>query len=87
MILDRQNYVDFQLSPLLGGQRPAQLRMLLTGFPERENRTTRISLNADFLDAGRLRVTVKDLGFGELFPASSAVVSEEIDLRRTMGDG
>ncbi len=84
MILDRQNYVDFQLTPMVGGQRPAQLRMMLTGFPERENRCTRISMETRFLDADRLLVTVRDLGFGELFPATDSVISEEINLRSAL---
>lgn len=84
MILDRQNYVDFQLNPLMGGKRGAQLRMPLEGFPERENRTTRIGVHTEFLDRERLRVTVRDLGFGELFPPTEAAVTEEISLRRVM---
>lgn len=82
MILDRQNFVDFQLTPMVGGKKATQLRMLLEGFPERENRTTRIRLSTGFKDADHLLLTVRDEGFGELFPKTEAMVTEEIDLRK-----
>lgn len=84
MILDRQDYVDFQLTPMIGARRPVQLRMLLEGFPERENRTTRIRMSTEFPDAEHLRITVSDRGFGELFPSSGAELSEEINLREAL---
>ncbi len=79
MILDRQNYIDFRLTPL-SGRRPLQLRMLLEGLPERENRTTKIRLSTEFLGPEKMKVTVTDEGFGELFPKSDFSVSEEINL-------
>ena len=85
MILDRQDYIDFSLASVTETSRkPVRLRMLLNGFPVRENRTTRVRLTASFLGADRLKVTVLDKGFGSLFPASGASVTEEIDFRKAM---
>lgn len=84
MILDQQNYIDFQVTPLVGYRKPVQLRMMLDGFPERENRTTRIKMSTEFLDADRLKITVRDEGFGTLFPATDTEISEEINLRETL---
>lgn len=85
LILDDQNYVDFQVTALTGQKKPLQFRMLLEGFPERENRCTRIRIETAFLEQERLQVTVRDEGFGELFPKTDAMVTEELDLREAAG--
>ena len=85
LILDDQNYVDFQVTALTGQKKPLQFRMLLEGFPERENRCTRIRIETAFPEQGKLQVTVRDEGFGELFPKTDAMVTEELDLREAAG--
>lgn len=80
MILDNQDYIDFQVTPVTKPQRPLRLRMMLDTFPERDNRTTRIRMTTEFAEADILRVTVKDLGFGDIYPASDKEIVEEIDL-------
>lgn len=54
--------------------------MVLSDFPKRENRTTRVSMDASFRDAKTLIVSVTDLGFGDLFPGSGAQITEQISL-------
>ncbi len=85
LILDGQNYVDFQVTALAGQKRPLQFRMLLEGFPERENRTTRIRIETAFLAQEKLQIVVRDEGFGDLFPKTDAMVSEVLDLREAAG--
>ncbi len=85
LILDDQNYVDFQVTALAGQKKPLQFRMLLEGFPERENRTTRIRIETAFLTQEKLQVNVRDEGFGELFPKTETMVSETLDLREAAG--
>lgn len=80
MILDDQDYIDFQVTTLTKPQRPIRLRMMLDTFPTREKRTTRVRMSTEFSDADTLRVTVKDLGFGDIYPASDMEIVEEIDL-------
>ncbi len=80
MIADSQDYIDFQVSSPARARRPIWLRMMLENFPKRENRTTRIRMSTEFLNAETLRVTVQDLGFGELFPATGQEITEEINL-------
>ncbi|MBE6003954.1 MAG: hypothetical protein E7232_07705 [Lachnospiraceae bacterium] len=80
MILDNQDYIDFQVTSIAKPQRPLRLRMMLDTFPERDKRTTRIRMSTEFTDADTLRVTVRDLGFGDIFPASDKEIVEEIDL-------
>ena len=79
-IEDDQDYIDFQVTSLANPRRPVRLRMMLDSFPKRENRTTRIRMSTEFVDAETLRVTVQDLGFGDLFPASGRAITEELDL-------
>ena len=80
LIEDDQDYIDFQVTSLAHPRRPIRLRMMLDLFPKRENRTTRIRMSTEFVDAETLRVTVQDLGFGDLFPSSGQEITEEIDL-------
>ncbi|MGYP000098079688 len=44
--------------------------MALPGLPERPERTTRLGVNLQYTSQDECRVTVKDLGFGEMFPSS-----------------
>ena len=80
MILDDQNYIDFQVNSMLRTRRPMRLRMLLDEFPKRENRTTRVRMSTEFVNQDVLRVTVRDMGFGDLVSASGKEITEEIDL-------
>lgn len=80
MILDDQNYIDFQVNSMLRTRRPMRLRMLLDEFPKRENRTTRVRMSTEFVNQDILRVTVRDMGFGDLVSTSGKEITEEIDL-------
>ena len=44
--------------------------MKLPGLPQRANRTTRLSVSLRYVAAEECCITVKDLGFGEMFPTS-----------------
>lgn len=80
VILDNQNYIDFQVVSMMNPQKVVRLRMMLEDFPQRENRTTRVRISTHFTAAERLQVAVRDMGFGDLFPGSGITVTEEIDL-------
>lgn len=71
--------VEFILKPMQG-EVILKESLYLEGLPQRPPRTTRLRIAVEFLQAGRLLVEVKDLGFGELFPSSDLSWSEEIDL-------
>lgn len=78
-ILDEQDYVELVVSPVDQVKR-TYFKITLDGFPERENRTTRIRLTSCFTEAGKLKLQIRDQGFGSLFPASKAEICEEIEL-------
>lgn len=76
-ILDGQDQVSFTIRPADGkGVREAKIP--LEGFPKRPNRTTRIRMRAGFADEKTMVVVIQDKGFGELFPASNAMIRREI---------
>ena len=57
-----------------------QVKILLEGFPERPNKTTKIRVAVGFLDEKTMVVKLTDQGFGELFPKTDAVVRQEVTL-------
>ena len=75
-----QDYVDIHIEAIDKEHRTRLIRIPLEGFPERPDRTTRIGLDISFPDAGKMEITINDMGFGELYPKSGAMIHEEIDL-------
>ncbi|MCL2753819.1 MAG: DUF5716 family protein [Defluviitaleaceae bacterium] len=49
--------------------------------PKRPNGTTRIALDIEAIDADSYTVKIKDLGFGEMFPATNQVESFEMRIQ------
>lgn len=79
LIVDNQNYVEFMVTPM----DPKQKRLVkipLEGFPDRPGKTTRVGISVGFLDEKTMAVVMKDKGFGELFPATDAVIRQEVML-------
>ncbi|MBR0091643.1 MAG: hypothetical protein IJP92_08080, partial [Lachnospiraceae bacterium] len=79
VILEHGDSFFIQVTPLSGGIAKS-LAFSLYGLPEREERTTRLSVAMEMLSVNRLKVTVTDLGFGAYAPASGVVLTEEYDL-------
>lgn len=79
LIVENQDYVEFAISST-DFKDKRLVKLPLEGFPSRPDRTTRIGISIGFLDEKTMAVVVKDKGFGELFPASSAVVRQEVML-------
>lgn len=61
-------------------QEKKKMVMKLPGLPKRPNKTTRLSLELVFEGPKECRITVKDLGFGEMFPSSQKIWKESITL-------
>ena len=78
-ILDDQNEIEFTITPL-DSKKKKLVRIPLTGFPKRPPRTTRIQMSLAFLDERTMVTVIRDKGFGELFPASEAVIKQEVTL-------
>ena len=52
----------------------------LSGFPERPNKTTRVSISVAYINANTCEIEVKDLGFGDFYKATDAVVREIVEI-------
>lgn len=78
LILDNTEELVFIISTF---DRPEKRRvgMMLPGIPHRPNKTTRLSLELHYVSQKECRVTVRDLGFGEMFPSSGKVWTETVD--------
>ncbi|MBP3735518.1 MAG: hypothetical protein J6I56_00690 [Lachnospiraceae bacterium] len=68
-ILEGTNELQLIMMPLSGG-RASRYTIRLDELPVREDRMTRIRLSLSLKTAGQLQVRIRDLGFGEIFPAS-----------------
>lgn len=53
-----------------------RVSMALPGLPKRPNKTTRLSVSLEYVSEKECLITVKDLGFGEMFPSSGKVWKE-----------
>ena len=79
LIVDGQNEIEFTITPLDSKKRKL-VRVPLSGFPARPPRPTRAGLKVGFTNEETMMMVIEDKGFGELFPASGAVVRQEVSL-------
>lgn len=69
MLLLGEPVLEFVFQPMLRGE-TIRAGMMLTDIPSRPPGTGRIRVEIHFSGPGQCEVTVWDLGFGEIFPAS-----------------
>lgn len=78
-ILESGNELNFVVTPL-NGREKKQVRMTLEEFPERPRNASRIRLTMTFQDGKHMKLSVKDLGFGEFFGACDTVYEEVVEV-------
>ncbi len=78
-ILDDCDSIDLLVTQA-GSRRPAVKKISIGELPNRPNKTTRVRLETEFTSEADLRVTITDLGFGELFPSDGLVLVREMSL-------
>ena len=79
LIADGEDSLEFTISSLEQRKRRT-VSVELTDFPKRENKTNRIQVTIGFSDENTMIIMAKDKGFGELFPATKAMVRQEVIL-------
>ena len=80
IMLAINNKIAITITPVDG--RPARLaEITLEGLHVRGNRTNRVGLRIDMKDAHTVRLSLKDKGFGEIFPSSGQIWEEEFSLQ------
>lgn len=69
LILDNTEELIFTVSTM---EEPDKKRvsMALPGLPKRPNKTTRLAVKLEYVSPKECCITVRDLGFGEMFPSS-----------------
>ena len=75
LILDSTDELIFVVSPMGEGDKK-KIGMRLPGLPKRPNKTTRLHVKLQYISQKKCEITVTDLGFGEMFPASGKVWTE-----------
>lgn len=78
IILDQLEELTFLVSRMNEKTRK-KLVMPLPGLPKRPGKTTRLKVHMEYEAAGKCRIDVSDLGFGELFPSSGKVWHEVME--------
>lgn len=79
VILETDNIITFQIMSLRRGEIKF-VDVILSGLPVRPKKASRVNVLVDLISEYRMRVQVKDMGFGELYPATGMVWTEEIDI-------
>ena len=76
LLLDKPE-LEFAIIPINGKEKRTAV-IHLRDLPKRPKKTTRLWLNLEFVDAYHVKLHVKDLGFGELFPQSDMTFEGEL---------
>lgn len=79
LIVDGERELEFLIS-YPDPQKKKTVKIPLEHFPVREDKTVRIQIRIGFLDEHTMVVTVKDQGFGDLYPATRAFIRQEVML-------
>lgn len=78
LILDDTEELVFVVSTYDRSEK-SRVGMMLPGIPVRPNKTTRLRLELQYISATECKVTVTDLGFGEMFPSCGKVWTETVE--------
>ena len=76
LLLDEPE-LEFAVIPINGKEKKT-IKVSLKELPKRPKKTTRLHIDLEFLEVNHARLTIKDLGFGELFPPSDMVYEGEL---------
>ena len=76
-LLESGNSFEIKVTPL-NGKGARLVTILLDGFPKRPVAASRLHMKLQMTDEKSVQVTIRDLGFGEIFPAGQAVWTQEI---------
>lgn len=79
-IMDKKTEAVFEIHDIMN-RRSEKFSIDLKEFPDRPAKTTRLSIDFRYVDEDKFQIEIKDLGFGEFFPASEikAVYTKTLD--------
>ncbi len=76
LLLDEPK-LEFAMVPINKKERKRS-EVSLENFPKRPNKTTKLRITLQFTDADHAKLTIQDLGFGEIFPQSDMKYEGEL---------
>lgn len=79
LLLENTEDIEFHIESLAGAEMRVE-RVSLDGLPKRNNYTLRLQVKVMLMDEKLCRISLKDIGFGEFFPATDFYVEKEIHL-------
>lgn len=77
-ILDDTEELVFVVSTFEDPQK-RRIGMMLPGLPHRPNKTTRLHLALEYISPSECQITVRDVGFGEMFPGTGKEWKETVE--------
>ena len=79
VLLEDDSDIEVHIESLAGGELQVE-KISLKGLPERADYSMRLKIEIMFLEERLCRLTFKDIGFGDFFPATGFSVTKEIHL-------
>lgn len=79
IILNQTNKLSFVITPLTG-KNPEIVDITLDELPKRPPKTTRLHISIKMIEETKMQVKIKDLGFGDLYPAAGIEWNEVISV-------
>lgn len=76
LLLD-EPVLEFAMIPINGKEKKTAV-LHLEELPVRPKKTTRLRIELEFTEPSRAKLTVRDLGFGEIFPQSDMIYEGEL---------
>ena len=77
VLLENTDDIEIHIESLAGADMRVE-HVPLTGLPKRKNYTLRLQIKVLFVDEKKCRISFKDMGFGEFFPATDFYLEKEI---------
>lgn len=84
ILLENTDDIEIHIESLVGAEMKVE-RVSLAGLPKRKAYSTRLQVKTLFSDEKTCKITFKDVGFGEFFPATDFCVEKEIHLGGSNG--
>jgi len=78
-IIDNVNEAQFQIV-WPATKKKEEFKVMLDGFPERGNKTVRVEISLAYTDEHTFIIEIKDIGFGDFFMSSGAIVRHEVKM-------
>lgn len=84
ILLENADDIEIHVESLVESEMNVE-RISMEGLPKRKNYTLRLQVKTLFLDDKTCKISFKDMGFGEFFPATDFYVEKEIHLGGSNG--